>query len=83
MIIPRSPTPLALEERPQESLSREELLELLTRSQTENSRIKAEGSRRVKRERYIDDASDSDEPEVIEPPIKRQRVIETVDLTSD
>ena len=30
-IIPRSPTPLALEDRPRDTLSRDELLELLAR----------------------------------------------------
>lgn len=93
MIVPRSPSPVPLEDRPRDSLTREELLELLARREAERA-VKVEGVKRAKRERPEvatseatgeDDVNggDDDELEVIEPPPKRQRVIETVDLTSD
>ncbi|KAI5239392.1 hypothetical protein E4T43_06741 [Aureobasidium subglaciale] len=59
-LIPRSPSPVPLENRPEESLSREELLELLRRQKAlreEQITIKRE----LKRERVDDDESD-DEP---------------------
>ncbi|OBW63611.1 MAG: Uncharacterized protein AUREO_063230 [Aureobasidium pullulans] len=58
-LIPRSPSPIPLEDRPEESLSREELIELLRRQkvrQEEQAAIKQE----LKRERTQDDDSDDD-----------------------
>ncbi|TIA68228.1 hypothetical protein D6C76_08261 [Aureobasidium pullulans] len=58
-LIPRSPSPIPLEDRPEESLSREELIELLRRQkarQEEQAAIKKE----LKRERTEDDDSDDD-----------------------
>lgn len=87
MIIPRSPTPVLLEDRTRESLSREELMALLAHVEADNRKIKAEGIARIKRERtsqrQSDSDSDSDHIEVVQPLPKRQRVIETVDLTGD
>lgn len=86
MVIPRKPSPVPLEERPRDSLTREELLELLARREAEGA-LKVEEMKRVKRER-VEQASnaglnDDDELEMVDPPPKRQRVVETVDLTSD
>ncbi|THV75814.1 hypothetical protein D6D28_01572 [Aureobasidium pullulans] len=58
-LIPRSASPIPLEDRPEESLNREELLELLRRQKTrqdEQVAIKKE----LKRERTEDDDSDDD-----------------------
>ncbi|TIA38770.1 hypothetical protein D6C79_07788 [Aureobasidium pullulans] len=60
-LIPRSASPVPLEDRPEESLNREELLELLRRQkqqarQDEQAAIKKE----LKRERTEDDDSDDD-----------------------
>ncbi|KAL2032884.1 hypothetical protein VTO58DRAFT_106056 [Aureobasidium pullulans] len=58
-LIPRSASPVPLEDRPEESLNREELLELLRRQkarQEEQAAIKKE----LKRERTEDDDSDDD-----------------------
>lgn len=85
--MPRSPTPVALEERPRESLTREELLELLERREAAGSQARSELRQRVKRERAEAGSADaenddSDGLEVVDPP-KRPRVVETVDLTGD
>ncbi|KAI5269935.1 hypothetical protein E4T47_06590 [Aureobasidium subglaciale] len=89
-LIPRSPSPVPLENRPEESLSREELLELLRRQkalQEEQITIKRE----LKRERVDDDESD-DELVVVSsrPPASKLKTsvnldtgVETIDLTDD
>ncbi|KAG9525870.1 hypothetical protein KCU93_g5714, partial [Aureobasidium melanogenum] len=89
-LIPRSPSPIPLEDRPEESLNREELLELLRRQkarQEEQIQIKQE----LKRERVEDDDSD-DELVVISsrPPTRKLKIsadantgVETIDLTDD
>ncbi|KER00547.1 hypothetical protein AUEXF2481DRAFT_142753 [Aureobasidium subglaciale EXF-2481] len=89
-LIPRSPSPVPLEDRPEESLSREELLELLRRQkarQEEQITIKRE----LKRERVDDDESD-DELVVVSsrPPASKVKTsvnvdtgVETIDLTDD
>lgn len=42
MIVPRSPSPVPLEDRPRDTLTREELLELLDRREAERAiKIKA------------------------------------------
>jgi hypothetical protein len=85
MIIPRSTTPVPLEDRPRESLTRAELLELLSQQDTLGA-VKNESQRSVKRERKStvrpdDEDDDSDGVEIVEPLFKRKRVIETIDLT--
>ncbi|KAH0194118.1 hypothetical protein KCU99_g5987, partial [Aureobasidium melanogenum] len=89
-LIPRSPSPIPLEDRPEESLNREELLELLRRQkarQEEQIQIKQE----LKRERVEDDDSD-DELVVVSsrPPAKKLKIftdantgVDTIDLTDD
>lgn len=70
---------------PQESLSREEVSgwRPRTRAETARARAAAEASQNVKRERSGDDANDVGETEEIAPQVKRQRVIEMIDLTGD
>ena len=82
MIIPRSPSPVPFEDRPDEDLTHEELLRRM-RELRENDRIKLEGQRRVKRERTSTVMGDDDEIEVVDPAPKRPRVIETIDLSDD
>ncbi|KAH0006758.1 hypothetical protein KCU78_g12140, partial [Aureobasidium melanogenum] len=89
-LIPRSPSPIPLEDRPEESLNREELLELLRRQkarQEEQIKIKQE----LKRERVEDDDS-VDELVVVSsrPPAKQLKIfkdantgVDTIDLTDD
>ncbi|KAI5256730.1 hypothetical protein E4T42_01510 [Aureobasidium subglaciale] len=89
-LIPRRPSPVPLEDRPEESLSREELLELLRRQearQEEQITIKRE----LKRERVDNDESD-DELVVVSsrPPASKVKTsvnvdtgVETIDLTDD
>jgi hypothetical protein len=82
MVIPRSPSPGPLEHRPIEQLTPEQMRELLRRQRANVGPSKWE----VKRERRDvddDEEDESDGLEVVHPPPKRQRVIETVDLTSD
>lgn len=82
MIIPRSPTPAALEDRDINDLTPEEMRERLRRLELANTRIKPEPKREVKRERATSISStDSDELTIIEPPAKRLKNIETIDLT--
>ncbi|KAI4728035.1 hypothetical protein E4T49_04157 [Aureobasidium sp. EXF-10728] len=93
-LIPRSPSPVSLEDRPEESLNREELLELLRRQkarQEEQIAIKKE----LKRERIEDDESNdesNDELVVVSsrPSTRKLKIsadastgIETIDLTDD
>lgn len=70
---------------PQESLSREEVSGWRPRTRAETARAKgeAEASQNVKRERSGDDVGDAGETEEIAPQVKRQRVIEMIDLTGD
>lgn len=89
MIIPRSPSPAPIEERPDSELTREELLQRLEEARTANARIKAEGQRRIKRERDSgvgtpdDDDEEDGDIEVVNPPPKRPKVIQSIDLTGD
>lgn len=89
MIIARSESPVPLEDRPRESLSREELLVLLAREEAANRETKSQLRMRVKRERATqgaedeEDDDDEDGVEVVTPPPKRQKVIESIDLTDD
>ncbi|KAI4721052.1 hypothetical protein E4T48_02746 [Aureobasidium sp. EXF-10727] len=98
-LVPRSPSPVLLEDRLEESLNREELLELLRRQkacftlwratarQDERIAIKKE----LKRERIEDDESDDELTVVSSRPSTRKLKIsadastgiETVDLTDD
>ncbi|KAG9591013.1 hypothetical protein KCU97_g7209, partial [Aureobasidium melanogenum] len=87
-LIPRSPSPIPLEDRPEGDLNREELLELLRRQksrQEEQVAIKQE----LKRER-IEEDEDDDELTIIfsRPPPRKLKItadadtgIETIDLT--
>ncbi|KAI4742230.1 Cut8-domain-containing protein [Aureobasidium sp. EXF-12298] len=87
-LIPRSPSPVPLEDRPEETLNREELLELLRRQkarQEQNIAIKQE----LKRERTEDGESDNDQIVISSrPPAKQLKIstdadtgIDTIDLT--
>jgi hypothetical protein len=51
MIVPRSPTPISLDDRPIEELTLEEAQEFLRR-QRQNVSIKPEDRLRIKRERF-------------------------------
>lgn len=90
MIIPRSPSPTPLDELPDDQLTREQLLERLNNARETAARVKAEGQR-IKRERSRtvvggeedDDEDGSDGIEVVAPPPKRAKVIESIDLTGD
>lgn len=80
MIIPRSPSPIPLEDRPEEDLSLEEARELIRRQRADMARIKPE----LKRERATNISSvGSDDLTIVERPAKRPRAIESIDLTSD
>ncbi|KAG9683846.1 hypothetical protein KCU95_g18026, partial [Aureobasidium melanogenum] len=87
-LIPRSPSPIPLEDRPEGDLTREELLELLRRQkgrQEEQIKIKQE----LKRERIEDDEGDDDLVVLSpRPPAKQLKIstdadtgIDTIDLT--
>ncbi|KAG9551953.1 hypothetical protein KCU71_g14153, partial [Aureobasidium melanogenum] len=84
-LIPRSPSPIPLEDRPEGDLTREELLELLRRQKEEQIRIKQE----LKRERVEDDEGDDDLVVLSShPPAKQLKIstdadtgIDTIDLT--
>ncbi|KAF2418229.1 hypothetical protein EJ08DRAFT_683937 [Tothia fuscella] len=85
MIIPRSPTPVPLEERAVDELTPEEMRELLVRQRKREARdqlarvrIKSE----FKRERK-DTTSDDDVEVLQQPPRKRIKAAETIDLTGD
>lgn len=64
-------------------LSREENSAWRPRTRAETARVNAEAPQRATRERWGADAGITDEIENYEPQIKRQRVIEMVDLTGD
>lgn len=53
------------------------------RTRAETARVKAEASQTVKRERPNNDAGAVGETEEVAPQVKRQRVIEMIDLTGD
>ena len=62
-------------------------MELLRRREAADAQVKSE-QLRIKRERVEagtegEEDDDEDAPEIVEPPPKRQRVIQTIDLTSD
>ncbi|KAG9517388.1 hypothetical protein KCV07_g6166, partial [Aureobasidium melanogenum] len=87
-LVPRSPSPVPLEDRPEETLNREELLELLRRQKArreQNIAIKQE----LKRERTEDGESDNDQIVISShPPAKQLKIstdadtgIDTIDLT--
>ncbi|KAE9969442.1 hypothetical protein BLS_005353 [Venturia inaequalis] len=85
LIVPRSESPVPLENRLVDDLSREEMRELLKRQKQqieEAARIKREGRNNVKRERDGHAVVDVDDDELSTLPAKR-RCIETVDLTGD
>ncbi|KAI4838070.1 hypothetical protein E4T44_08224 [Aureobasidium sp. EXF-8845] len=89
-LISRSPSPIPLEDRPEDSLTREELLELLRRQKADREemiKIKQE----LKRERIEDDEGDDDLIIISSrPPTRKLKItadgstgIEAVDLTDD
>ncbi|KAF2430701.1 hypothetical protein EJ08DRAFT_649487 [Tothia fuscella] len=85
-IIPRSPTPLPLEERPIESLTAKEIRERLRRQEAALAearavRVKSEFKREHAATGLVTPGEDDDDIEVVEPRPKRSRVIETIDLT--
>ena len=95
-IIPRSPSPVPLEDRDPDQLNLEEMRQLLHRireREASAARVKREGDNQLKRERsttIIDgnDDDDDDEIEVTAGPPKRRRTfddsaVEIVDLTGD
>ncbi|TLD18923.1 ATP-dependent RNA helicase [Venturia nashicola] len=85
MIVPRSPSPVPLDRRPIEELSREEMIELLKTKEEHAVRIQQENIR-IKRERASPPSSiheDNEDLSVVEPTPKRRRVTETIDLTGD
>ncbi|KAK6007689.1 hypothetical protein QM012_004503 [Aureobasidium pullulans] len=81
-LIPRSPSPIPLEDRPEEDLNREELLELLRRQkarQEEQIKIKQE----LKRERSEEDGSDDDMTVTSSrPPAKQLKISTDADTES-
>ncbi|KAH0364052.1 hypothetical protein KCU65_g6977, partial [Aureobasidium melanogenum] len=87
-LVPRSPSPVPLEDRPEETLNREELLELLRRQKTRQEQ-KIAIKQELKRERIEDDESDNDQIVISSrPPAKQLKVftdadtgIDTIDLT--
>jgi hypothetical protein len=88
-LIPRSPTPVALEDRPEDSLNREELLELLRR---QKAKAPLEIKPEFKRE-YVEDYDEDDDDGdlmVLHAPTKKLKAsldadtgVETIDLTDD
>ncbi|KAF2665306.1 hypothetical protein BT63DRAFT_428277 [Microthyrium microscopicum] len=89
-IVPRTPSPEPLEDRPRDELSAAELRELLQREQERNTQLKKErDAARVKRERSTTiQFEDGEELSFISTkPAKRQRVsiedAQVIDLTED
>ncbi|KAL1302742.1 hypothetical protein AAFC00_003094 [Neodothiora populina] len=78
LIIPRSPSPTALEDKDPDDLTLEEARELLRRQRARSPKNKLE----LKREHTTDADSDEDELSIVPAP-KRSKVIETIDLTDD
>lgn len=81
-IVPRSQSPVPLEERPVESLTAEEMRELLTRQRTQTVRVKKE----PKRDRFTtssprDDDDDDDDISIINQRATKRARTETIDLT--
>ncbi len=92
-VIPQTPEPIALEDRDPESLTREELVGLARRRQTQREAEKV-NFKKEKMEvnlRQVDaavkrEASDDDEDDIsiIAPPSKRtKQATETIDLTDE
>lgn len=88
MIIPRSPSPdLPLSQRADEDLTPEQMLARLRELRAATT-VKIEDKMRIKREmmsqRNAGELSQgSNGAEMIDPPPKQQRVVETIDLTGD
>ena len=90
-IIPRSPSPVPLEERDPDDLSPEEARELIRRMRTQGSEteVKIKKEKRVRPLEGEDDDSSGDEVEVTEQRVsKRARLstdsgVELIDLTDD
>jgi len=90
-IIPRSPSPIALEDRPRESLSREELLQLLARHEAEiaTSKKAVKQEKRAEAMRPLDfmkrSRSDHEEELEILPPkrARRNSEIEVIELLDE
>ncbi|KEQ73432.1 hypothetical protein M436DRAFT_46915 [Aureobasidium namibiae CBS 147.97] len=95
-LIPRSPSPIPLEDRPEESLTRDELLELCRRQKARQEemvviKLEHEKQRTEEKRTRVEDESD-EEPTLTyhHPPTKKLKIsadahagIETVDLTDD
>ncbi|RDI85237.1 hypothetical protein Vi05172_g4774 [Venturia inaequalis] len=85
LIIPRSPSPVPLEDRPLESLTPEEMLELLKRQREQAASLRQENAR-IKRERASSPATaheDDEDLSIVEPTPKRRRIAATIDLIDD
>ncbi|KAE9985901.1 hypothetical protein EG328_006741 [Venturia inaequalis] len=85
LIIPRSPSPVPLEDRPLESLTLEEMLELLIRQREQAASLRQENTR-IKRERVSSPVTaheDDEDLSIVKPTPKRRRIAATVDLIDD
>ncbi|KAE9969443.1 hypothetical protein BLS_005354 [Venturia inaequalis] len=85
LIIPRSPSPVPLEDRPLESLTPEEMLELLIRQREQAASLRQENTR-IKRERVSSPVTaheDDEDLSIVKPTPKRRRIAATVDLIDD
>ncbi|KAI6800849.1 hypothetical protein KC363_g3908 [Hortaea werneckii] len=90
-ILPRSPSPIPLEDRNIEDLNSEEMRELLRRQQRQRESSEVAIKREIKRERieFEDDDDDGDDVEIVHRPEKKPRLdvddagTEVVDLCGD
>ena len=90
-ILPRSPSPIPLEDRNIEDLNPEEMRELLRRQQRQRDSSEIPIKREIKRERieFEDDDDDGDDVEIVDQPEKKRRLdvddagTEVVDLCGD
>ncbi|RMY53725.1 hypothetical protein D0865_05106 [Hortaea werneckii] len=90
-ILPRSPSPIPLEDRNIEDLNPEEMRELLRRQQRQRESSEVAIKREIKRERieFEDDDDDGDDVEIVDRPEKKPRLdvddagTEVVDLCGD
>ncbi|RMY79831.1 hypothetical protein D0864_08916 [Hortaea werneckii] len=90
-ILPRSPSPVPLEDRDIEDLNPEEMRELLRRQQRQRKSSEAPIKREIKRERmeFEDEDDDGDDVEIVDQPEKKRRLdvdnagTEVVDLCGD
>ncbi|KAI6891570.1 hypothetical protein KC318_g13623 [Hortaea werneckii] len=90
-ILPRSPSPIPLEDRNIEDSNPDEMRELLRRQQRQRESSKVAIKREIKRERieFEDDDDDGDDVEIVDRPEKKPRLdvddpgTEVVDLCGD